>query len=84
MDGEVKKKDVQEIDGIHIMVILGIVSVTSLLHLSDNIQWFLLVGYASVIIFFQKKVNLKRSLGFIAIGFGLVLLKMIYMKLNFW
>ncbi len=82
MDGEVKKKGVQEIDGIHIMIILGIVSVTSLLHLSDNIQWFLLVGYALVMIFLQRKVNLKRSLGFISIGFGLVLLKMIYMELN--
>ncbi|WOV85613.1 hypothetical protein PGH26_06670 [Sporosarcina jeotgali] len=82
MDGEVKKKDVQEIDGIHIMIILGIVILTSLLHLSDTIQWFLLVGYALVMIFFHEKGNLKRSLVFVAIGFGLVLLKMVYMKLN--
>lgn len=82
MDEEVRKKGVQQIDGIHIMTILGIVSVTSILNLSDNIQWFLLVGYALIMIFFQKKIDFKRSLSFIGIGLGFIILKIIYMKLN--
>lgn len=80
MDEDVKKKG--EIDGIHIMTIFGIGIITSILKLPENVQWFLLVGYALIMIFLQKKVDLKRSLRFIAFGFGLVLLKMIYMKLN--